>query len=296
MAKMYSKKFEKELNKQINKLIEEETKKMIIEENKKRGVMNILSQNAESMLEVFINKYDGSDNYTVRGNSTEFPDRMHLSLNDTLNELKMNRYISYGQFYIGGDWHIILTPDGLEYFEKKGMRSELFEELTKSEKELLKNIIELDEKDEDIDNYVQNELEKDKKDIFRGILARLKSNGLINYFCYDDTIGNVKLLQSGRTYFEREEQYYKKMKKLSSNNTYNSITNSAVVFGNMIDSNINYNNSINNIEKDINERCNDEDKEELMEILNETREILENIKNSKYIEQRQSFFKKITKH
>ena len=76
MSKFNVRKFEKELNKQINDIMQKEQKRLVIERNKERGKMNILSKNSEEMLEIFLNKYYETNDYSISGNTTEFPVRM----------------------------------------------------------------------------------------------------------------------------------------------------------------------------------------------------------------------------
>ena len=107
------------------------------------------------------------------------------------------------------------------------------------------------------------------------------------------------MTQAGRTYFEREKKYNEKLERLNSKNIYNNINamNSTVFLGNVIDSTINIDNSISRIEHEIEKKCDNEtDKKELLELLEEAKEILGNIKDSKHIDKRKGFFQKITNH
>ena len=85
------------------------------------------------------------------------------------------------------------------------MRQELFEELAENEKDLLKEIIEADNKNENINELIENKLKNDKKDIIKGIIGVLHSNGLVDVFWAANTPYRISLTNPGRTYFEREE-------------------------------------------------------------------------------------------
>lgn len=298
--KINKKKFEKELNKKVSEIVENRQKEIIVKRNRENGNMRVLSQNAETMLEVFLDKYNKDKDYSIQGNISEFPDYMKFSIKDNMENLKLYGYISNYNVFIGGGWFVILTPEALEYFEKKGSREELFEELADSEKSLLKEIIELENNNGDISEYLKDKVDNDNRDVVRGVIGTLKSNGLITVSWADNTVYYATLIQAGRTYFEREKKYEEKLRKLSSN-TYNinnlTANNSNFVMGDVINSTLNIDNSVARIEQMIEEKCdNEDDKKELYELLEETKEIVENMNESKHIDKRKGFFKKITEH
>lgn len=297
--KIDKRKLEKELNKKLNEIAENKTEEIFINQNKGSSSMNILNQNAETVLEVFIEKYKKSKDYTISGNMEEFPEHLKLSIKGTMETLKNNEYISSYNIYIGGEWYVILTPEALQYFEKKGSRVELFEELAENEKELLRDIIKIENDNGNISEFLREKVDMDEKDIIRGIIGVLKSNGLINVSWGSNTVNNAVLTQAGRTYFEREKKYNEKLERLNSRNIYNNInaTNSTVFLGDVVDSTINIDNSISRIEREIEKKCDNEtDKKELQELLEEAKEILENIQDSKHIDKRKGFFQKLVKH
>lgn len=108
-----------------------------------------------------------------------------------------------------GGWNVTLTPEALEYFDKKGRRTELFDILVNNEEKLLTDLIEIDKVNGNITEFLQEKIKNDTKDIFRGILGTLKTNGLISGTWASNTIWNVNLTQAGRSYFERKELYNK---------------------------------------------------------------------------------------
>ena len=297
--KIDTKKFEKQLNKQIEEIAFEKQKEIIKKQLiKGDNEMNILPNKEEILLEIILNKYDGNENMIVNGSYDEIPSNMHLGIKNIFRTLELYNYIGHFEQWLDG-WSVVLNQEGIEYFEKKGMRKELFEELADNEKELLKEIIEIEENNGNISEFLANRVNKDEKDIVRGIICELKANGLINVSWASNTVNNAVLTQPGRTYFEREEKYFKRMKE-SANNTYNVgniyADGSNVVIGDVINSSLNIDNSYTRIENRIEQECNQEDKLEIKELLEETKEIIDNMKKNGSIGQRKSFFKRLTDH
>lgn len=299
--KIDTKRFEKNLNKQLEKIVYEQQKEMMIKNRIEKGdnKMNILPQKEEELLQIILNKYDGNEEMNVSGSSEELPKNMRFGLKDIFNTLKIYNYIAEWNFYIGGEWFVVLNQEGIEYFEKKGMRQELFEELTGNEKELLREIIQVENEEKDISELLANKVDNDAKDIIRGIIGVLKSNGLINVSWASDTVYNASLTQPGRTYFEREKKYFKRMES-QKNNTYNfgnvNVDGGNFIAGNVVNSVLNVDNRITQIEKIIEEKVDEQDKKNLKEILEDAKEIMENIKNNGVVEKRKGFFKKLTEH
>lgn len=260
--------------------------------------MKILSQNAEIMLRIFLNKYEDTNNYMINGDTDEFPN--YFNIIRVMQELDLYGLISMFTVHIDGSWNVVITPEALEYFKKKGCRVELFEELVENEKKLLMELLRIEKEDGSLTNYLQDKLQDDSRDIFRGIIGTLYSNGLISLFWADDTVYDVSLTQAGRSYFEREKKYNEKSAK-SISNTYNfgdiHASNSNLVLGEVKNSILNIDNSISMIEQKIDVKCeNDEERQELKALLEETKEIVENIKESRHIDKRKSFFQKLSTH
>ena len=297
--KIDTKKFEKQLNKQIEEIAFEKQKEIIKKQLiKGDNEMNILPNKEEILLEIILNKYDGNENMIVNGSYDEIPSNMHLGIKNIFRTLELYNYIGHYEQWLNG-WSVVLNQEGIEYFDKKGMRKELFEELADNEKELLKEIIEIEKNNGNISEFLVNKVNEDKNDITRGIIGSLKTNGLLNLIWADGTVYNAVLTQPGRTYFEREEKYFKRMKE-SANNTYNVgniyADGSNVVIGDVINSSLNIDNSYTRIENRIEQECNQEDKLEIKELLEETKEIIDNMKKNGSIGQRKSFFKRLTDH
>lgn len=298
--KIDMKKFEKDLNKQLEKIVYEQQRELIIKNKIEKGdnEMNILPQKEEELLRIILNKYDGNEEMQVNGSSSDIPRKMQFDQKDIFNTLKLYNYIGDYRPWLNG-WSVILNKEGIDYFKKKGMRQKLFEELAENEKDLLKEIIEADNKNENINELIENKLKNDKKDIIKGIIGVLHSNGLVDVFWAANTPYRISLTNPGRTYFEREEKYYRRMKE-NAKNTYNFgniyADRGNVILGNVENSFLNIDNSINRIENRIEQECDEEDKKEITELLEETKEIVENIKKSGTVGQRKSYFKKLTNH
>lgn len=297
--KIDTKKIEKQLKKQIEKIAFEKQREIIKKHSNKGGnEMNILPNKEETLLEIILNKYDGNESMIVNGSYDEIPSNMHFEIKNIFRTLELYNYIGHFEQWLNG-WSVVLNQEGIEYFEKKGMRKELFQKLADNEKELLKEIIKIEKNGGNISDFLANKVDEDEKDIVRGIIGVLKSNGLINVSWASDTVYNAVLTQSGRTYFEREEKYFKRMKE-SANNTYNVgniyADGSNVVIGDVINSSLNIDNSYTRIENRIEQECDQEDKLEIKELLEEVTEIIDNMKKNGSIGQRKSFFKRLTDH
>lgn len=261
--------------------------------------MNVLPKKEEDMLLAMLSKYDNNTNLQIRGMHTDFPEYMRFCIKETMENLRLYGYVANFDFFISGDWIANLTPDGVAYFEKKGMREELFNELPESAKNLLKQIIKNEEDEKSISDFLANEIENDKTDkIVRGIIGTLVENGLVIVSWASNTVYYAELTNAGRTYFEREEKYMKQL-EMTRQNSYNigtiNANGSNLVIGNTISSSLSIESKINNIEKEI-EKRGGEDKEDLQELLQETKEIVENFQNSKNVQPRKGFINRLSKH
>lgn len=92
------------------------------------GEKNLLQKLEEEVLLSILERYDGNSNRHISGYYSEFPEYMNFSIKDSIHKLKCLGYLACNLSTLSR-WEVILSPDGLSYFEKKGMRKELFEEL-----------------------------------------------------------------------------------------------------------------------------------------------------------------------
>ena len=115
--KIDTKKIEKDLNKQLEKIVYEQQRELILK--KGDNEMTILPQKEEELLQIILSKYDGNEEMNVNGNTEELPKNMRLGLKDIFNTLKLYNYISEWNFYIGGEWFVVLNQEGIDYFDNK---------------------------------------------------------------------------------------------------------------------------------------------------------------------------------
>ena len=178
------------------------------------------------------------------------------------------------------------------------MRKELFEELPDNAKELLEELIKREIEKGEIDELLRNKIKDDITDkIVRGIIGTLRHNGLLNVSWADDTVYYAELTNAGRTYFEREKKYMEQIEKAGKPSiNIDNITNTGFLnMGSIIDSSIIINNSVEQIEKEIEKKGN-EDKEELRQILQEVKDYIDNINITKNVAKNTGLFKRIGNH
>ena len=288
---------DRKLKNELQKRIEEIAYSKIVEETRKEGNMFILQRLEEEVLSIILQKYNENEQFIVSGDYSEFPSSMKFSIGDSLNKLKIAGYLSAVNCSLS-DWSVILSPDGLNYFEKKGLRKELFEELPDNAKELLRKLLEVESNNGKLDEILNEEIKNDKTDkIVRGIIGTLKYNGLLNVFWGSDIVSYAELTNEGRNYFEREKKYMEQMEK---NNrpfiNIQSLENSGFLnMGSITDSNITINNSIEQVKSDI-EKNGENDKEELFQLLEEVKDYIDNLKDTKSIAKNTGLFKRIGQH
>ena len=287
----------RKLKNELQKRIEEIAYNNFVEETRKEGNMFILQRLEEEVLSIILQKYDGNEQFTVSGNYSEFPSSMSFSIGDSLNKLKIAGYLSTVNNWLSG-WSVILSPDGLNYFEKKGLRKELFEELPDNAKELLKKLLEVESNNGKLDEILNEEIKNDKTDkIVRGIIGTLKYNGLLNVSWGSGIVSYAELTNEGRNYFEREKKY---MEQIEKNNrpliNIQNLENSGFLnLGSVTGSNITINNSIEKLKNDI-EKNGENEKEELFQILEEVKDYIDNLKNTQSITKNTGLFKRIGQH
>lgn len=288
---------DRKFKRELQKRIEDITYNNIVEEVREKGELFVLLQLEEEVLSIILDKYDGNSNMSVSGTYDEFPPYMRFSIRKSIERLKISGYLASNISSLSG-WSVILSPDGLSYFEKKGMRKELFEELPSNAKELLGELIKREMEEGELDELLRNKIKEDRTDkIVRGIIGTLRYNGLLNVHWADNTVYYAELTNAGRTYFEREKKYMEQIEKMSKPSVnIGNLTNTGVFnMGNITDSSITINNSMEQLEKEIEEKGN-EDKEELKRILEEVKDYIDNINTTKSISKNTGLFKRIGNH
>ena len=289
------KKFEEELIKKLEKNV----KISIYRKEQMYGNMIILQRLEEEMLAIILDKYDGNEELSVSGMCQDLPNKIQVCINKIMDNLEAAGYLSSVNMYISGDWHVSLTPEGINYFQKKGSREELINEMPDNARALLKKLIECENKGGDISEALRNEIAEDETDkIVRGIIGTLKYNGLINVRWAEDTVYYAELTNEGRCYFEMEKKYMEKLEKQQKSvvNIEN-LTNSGVInTGTMIDSNISINNAVTQLEREIDEKAKDEDRQELKELLQEVKDYIDNLKENKNLTKNTGLFRRLQNH
>lgn len=281
----------RKIERELNKIIEKSQIDWI--NNSIGSGNNMLNSNEEELLDIILSKVK-DNKYEVMISHDEYPEYMKLSIKDHLNKLKMFGLISFFSVYITEGCYIILTPDAFDYYNKKGSRKELFTELATMDKDFLKEIIEEDKKKGNIAEFLKNKIENATDDTIREMIGVLKKNGLLTVLWADNTIYEAKLTHSGKTFFEREKNY---KDEIQNNSTYINAQHSNIFMGNIVNSTININNALDSIENDIEAKCtSEEEKEELRELLEEAKEIIDNYNQSNCLTKRSGFFKKLVGH
>lgn len=116
--------------------------------------------------------------------------------------------------------------------------------------------------------------------------------GLISYDCG----GWCDVLPPALSYFENKEKALRQQEEERAKITCGNITNYGnMVFGNVSNSTLTVDNSIHEIERMIDEQGG-EDKEKLLELLDEVKELLENIQTSRNIPKQKKLFQRISDH
>lgn len=139
-------------------------------------------------------------------------------------------------------------------------------------------------------SYIQNNLYLE--------FEKLKQYGLLmDYNIYYNSVWRVQISPKMLNYFTDKEAAIKKEEEkktmVSIENIY--AANGNVVIGNVVNSQLSVDNSIKRIESIIEERGLD-DKEELYQLLGEAKELIENLKETRYIPKNKGLFNRISQH
>lgn len=197
--------------------------------------------------------------------------------------------------------HYDISHSGVRYFDDKEEylkgKKQVFKKLPTNSKNLLQKILDADNPSAMLQESLQNCSIKED-DQLRSMIKELIDEDYIKVFWADNIPWQVSINNSARTYSEREAEYERQL-KLSSGPIYNigSITaqGSNVVLGDVINSSLNINNAIQKIESEI-EQKGAEDKQALYDILEEAKELIDNINDSRKIPKNKGFFSRLTSH
>ena len=175
------------------------------------GGMRFMDQSAEELFRIIIEKYDGNDDRRVEGNFDIIPTSYHSTVPLEFEKMCLYGIVASSRVWGYSMWEVVLTPQGVKYFELK-------------------------------ENALKRQVEEQKQ---------MSVGNITNY-------GNI-------------------------------------VFGNVSNSTLSVDNSIHELERMIDEQGG-EDKEELLELLDEVKELLENIQTSRNVPKQKKLFQRISDH
>lgn len=169
-----------------------------------------------------------------------------------------------------------------------------FKKLPTKSKKLLDEILQADNPSDMLCRKFDGITNKEE-DILRGTIGELCQLGYINVLWADDLPYYVSINNSARTYDERLAEYEeeKANQQYIFSGSFNN--NGNMVFGSISGSTLSVDNSIHKLERDIEELGGD-DKEELQELLDEVKELIENIESSRSIPKQKRLFHRLNDH
>jgi len=126
-------------------------------------------------------------------------------------------------------------------------------------------------------------------------LEKLIQYGMIGGLWAFENGGVLDLLPSAFSYFEDKQAALDRQDKREKERQQSIINYGNLVFGNVSGSTLTVDNSIHQIEQAIDEKGG-EDKEKLHELLDEVKELIENIQSSRAIPKQKKLFEKISNH
>lgn len=130
-------------------------------------------------------------------------------------------------------------------------------------------------------------------------LEKLKMYGMLSSVCtYIGAVWEVTIAPQGVTYFEdkvQAEEKEKIMQKSSINIESIVATGSNLVLGDVVNSTLTIDNSIQRIENEIDEKGGN-DSEYLRELLDEVKELIENMQESRHIPKNKNLFERLSNH
>lgn len=128
---------------------------------------------------------------------------------------------------------------------------------------------------------------------------KLKMYGVLSSaYIYISAVWEVVIAPQGLTYFEdkvQAEEKEKNMKKSSISIGSIVATGSNLILGDVVNSNLSIDNSIQRIESEIDEKGGG-DSANLRELLDEVKELIENIQESRHIPKNKSLFERLSNH
>lgn len=296
-----TKKLQRVLKKELQKAVQKEQVATSVSMWPDMNGIKLLDKMSEDALTIILKEYDGNSSYSVGGDYDSFPEYMQFSLEDIFSKLKLSGIIA-SYFSTLSGWNLHLTPDALTYFDDKQRylerREPMFKKLPSNTRKLLQEIIDAEDPAQMLRERFENSSVKENDEL-RSLVRELIQEGYIRIPSWDDDKPSyLEINNSARTYAEREAEYERQM-KLSTSTTYHidSITASGsnLVLGDVVNSFLNIDSSIKRITSEI-EKKGGEDKAALNALLEESKEIIENIKTTRQIPKNGGFFKRLSSH
>ena len=289
---------EKALKKELEKVARQEQLIAEVEAQPDIGGVRMLDKAGEEALRIILEHYDGNNELSVTGSATAFPAYMRLSVGATLDKLKASGLLGYCGLYIGGDWRAYLTPNALTYFEDKERYLErncpMFQKLPSNAKALLDEILAAEDAAQLLCDKFEVCTEKEDSAL-RAIIRDLTGNGYIRIQWADNVPYIVEINNSARTYVEQEAEHERRCTLGATTYNIGNISGSNVVLGNAVNSTLSIDASIQRIQDEIAEKGGD-DKEVLLELLEEAKEIIENLNASRQVPKNKGFWNRLTSH
>lgn len=261
-----------------------------------------MDHGSEDAFRIIIEKYQIENKLELCLNADEFPKHLQGSIAETLEKLKLYGVLASYRHYVTSI-HVTLMPQAASYFLEKEQfeRKDLtmFNRLPNNSKQLLDALLLADNPTRYLcERFEKCETEREDEDL-RSLTRELTSEGFINIPGWADNCPMfVEINNLARTYNEREAEYERQM-RLHSPTVFNIGTINAdgsnLVFGDANSSTLYVNNAINQIKSEI-ENKGGEDKQELLQLLDEAIEIIDNIKATRAIPKNKGFFSRVSAH
>ncbi len=110
----------KEAKKQADAAARRERAKSIIDGQPIKNGFRFMDGNAEQLLQIILDKYDGAETNRVWGDMDNVPQNLQMSFNLELEKLLMYGVLSSAHNFISG-FEVYLSPQGKSYFSDKAM-------------------------------------------------------------------------------------------------------------------------------------------------------------------------------
>lgn len=112
-------KYSKEAERQAKKQMLQNRASSIVNGQKTINGFRTMDLNAEKALQEILAVYDGNESRHVFGDGEEFSEQIQASLSLEFEKLSMYGMISNPMCFIGGNWDLYLTEQGVTYFDDK---------------------------------------------------------------------------------------------------------------------------------------------------------------------------------